>query len=87
MGFALPMSPSPIEFPIVNDPAGMSAMPEGMTVVLVLYKRKNLAGEVLVTVTAVNGTALLTVTQFGKARLVVLCRTEFETVVGQKRTV
>ena len=64
--------------PIVNGPAGMSAMPTGMAGALVLYKRKNLASEVLVRVTVtllliVIGTTLLTVTQFGAARLVVPC--------------
>jgi hypothetical protein len=46
------MSLSPIEFPIVNDPAGIKAMPSAV-VVGTNIKRKNLAAEVLVTVTAV----------------------------------
>ena len=37
--------------------------------------RKNLAGEVLLTVTAVTGTASVAVTQLGEARLVVPCTT------------
>src|ERR1039457_2351383 len=40
------VSPSRLS-PIVNAPAGMSAMPAGG---LVLYKRKNLAGKALLTV-------------------------------------
>ena len=37
-------------------------------------RRKNLAGEVLVTVKAMTGTASLAVTQFGEDKLVVLCK-------------
>ena len=38
-------------------------------------RRKNLAGDVLLTVTAITGTASVAVTQFGDARFVVLCKT------------
>ncbi len=50
-------------------------------------KRKKLAGEVLVTATAVTGAGYLTVTQLDEARLVVLCKSKLVTVAGQKRTV
>src|ERR1035441_5440969 len=76
MGLASVMSLSPLELPIVNAPAGMSAMPAGMITLLVLNNRKNLARDVLVTVTVkllltVTGMILLIVTQLGAARLVV----------------
>ncbi|MGO8764083.1 MAG: hypothetical protein ACLQSR_02985 [Limisphaerales bacterium] len=51
------------------------------------YKRKNMAGEVLVSARAVIGVPLQTFTQFDEARLVVLCRTIFVIVAGQKKTV
>ena len=60
-------------FPMVNKPAGISAMPGGMLVFT--YKRKNNARPVLVTATAVSGTATLTFTQLDEVRLVVLCKT------------
>ena len=84
------MSPSPIEFPIMNEPAGISAMPSAVGGTRA--KRKNLADEVLVTETAVcepyvTGTASVAVTQFGATREVVLCKTPFVplALAGQKR--
>jgi hypothetical protein len=77
-------SPSSVS-PIVNDPAGMSAMPSDVVMGVLVFcnKRKKFAGWVLGTLKAVTGTALLTViktallavTQFDEARLVVLCNT------------
>ena len=49
-------------------------------------RRKNLVGEVLVTVKAMTGTASLAITQFGEAKLVVLCKMLFVAEAAQKRT-
>ena len=49
-------------------------------------RRKNRAGDWLVIVKAMTGTASLAVIQFEEARLVVLCKTKFVPDAGQKRT-
>ena len=82
--------PSPMQSPIVNEPAGIKTMP--LVVGGTSDKRKNLAAEELVTETATcepYATARVSVagTQFGEARLVVLSKTQFVPVVlvSQKR--
>ncbi len=58
--------------PIVNQPAGIRAMPAG---VVVGINRKKPESTAFVTVAALTATAVLAVTQLVEARLVTVCHT------------